>query len=956
MSTPPIVSPQRLSQTMTSMVDINPGERVLAEQLQAALSPSFVLIRRLGAGGMGIVYLARDPMLKRLVAVKLMSPERAADPDARARFEREAEAVAAISHPNVVAVYSVGELPSGIPYLVMQYVEGQSMAERIESEGPLDLNTAKQILGHVASALDAAHRKGIVHRDIKAANILWDDASGRALVGDFGIAAIREAAYERGEGDSNPLRLTQTGMVVGTPRYMSPEQLLSEPVTEKTDIYSLGLLAYELLTGEGPYRVTSPHEIIAAHLRDAPRPISQLRPDADLELESLLTACLEKDPHSRPAAGDIARRLAHGSSTLLEWPPPGLEELHGAVQRPLSYLVNGSLAVALPLMIVAAAGRASPLRLDWPQVLVLPTVAALGALSVVFAAVMSAQLLLGAIRAARAGYGWTTIAEVLVDDRRDTGALITGEREYAALTLPQRNTMRRARVLQAGLRVGAGIWSIVGFFVVLPLASRGLGVPGLAFATLGVSAAMLVGSGLLARREKTALRQVRARATKAKGAFERLSQLARSWKESLDAIVGSEGFAHGIVGQIRRRAALILGTTILAGAAALGAYGLVLFSVLAEEAEQARYVTASFAQQRVARAQRLAFLRAPIDPTITPLRAGQALHSISRAGGDPAHAVFESPVAHPIPALASWDGASALFGSGPPYQMGAAIRQAAHGLSTAQRKFLMPFATSAGLEEFSVVAHARRIDFYGASLIRPIPRGVISSMIPRPRLQRVKSLAYNSGARAALALADGHPGRAEATLREEIGVGFALLEEPTVIENIFGAVIIEIGRDQLVAFYEATGRAAEARAISKAADPIANVSRGTGSRTMMPDEQSEYLQTIIRDTLSMRGLRWELAEVFLAYQPCSDFREVLFGPDSLHLARLAEARRLLVTSPGDNTLMELAERALENPVDLKAIGLELTPTLRSVEAFARSVDRLTGSKRMQVCALILGNL
>ena len=139
---------------------------------------------------MGRVYLARDPALKRLVAVKLLSPERAVDPLARARFEREAEAVAAISHPNVVAVHSVGALASGIPFMVMQYVEGPSMHERLTAEGPLHLEETKQIIGQVASALAAAHRKGIVHRDIKAANILWDDAASRARVSDFGIAAV----------------------------------------------------------------------------------------------------------------------------------------------------------------------------------------------------------------------------------------------------------------------------------------------------------------------------------------------------------------------------------------------------------------------------------------------------------------------------------------------------------------------------------------------------------------------------------------------------------------------------------------------------------------------------------------------------------------------------------------------------------------------------------------------
>src|SRR3954468_12786739 len=213
---------------MASTADLDAGERALAEQLQAALAPSFVLIRRIGAGGMGIVFLARDPALKRLVAVKVMSPERAVDDEARARFQREAEAVAKISHPNVVAIYSVGELANGIPYLVMQYVEGRSMAERLIEEGPLEISEAQAILGQVAAALGAAHRKGVIHRDVKAANILWDDAAGRALVSDFGIAALIGR-----ESDGDAMQLTEAGAVVGTPRYMSPEQLLAERVNEK---------------------------------------------------------------------------------------------------------------------------------------------------------------------------------------------------------------------------------------------------------------------------------------------------------------------------------------------------------------------------------------------------------------------------------------------------------------------------------------------------------------------------------------------------------------------------------------------------------------------------------------------------------------------------------------------------------------------------------------------------
>jgi Protein kinase domain len=953
MTTTPIIPP-RLSATMDSTAAIDAGERVIAEQLQAALAPSFVLIRRIGAGGMGIVYLARDPALKRPVAVKLLSPDRAADPQARARFEREAEAVAAISHPNVVAVHSVGELPSGVPYIVMQYIEGPSIADRLRDEGPLDLATAKQIMGQVASALEAAHRKGIIHRDIKAANILWDEASGRALVSDFGIAAIRESDIR----DQNPIHLTQTGTLIGTPRYMSPEQLLAEPVTEKTDIYSLGLLGYEMLAGEGPYQVTSPHAIIAAHLRDVPRPISVMRPDADAEIESLLKACLEKDPHSRPTAGDIARRLAHASSVLLEWPPPGLEPLHGALERPLSLLLNGSFAIAAPLVVAATAGRSSALRLGWPQVLALPTIAAVGAVAVAIASVMCLKLLRLAVRAARAGYGWGTIAEVLVDVRHDTGALICGEREYAGLGPDERNTLRRGRVLQSGLRLGAAAWSFIGFFVALPLAARGLGPAALGFSTLGISAAMLIAAGLLGRRETSRLRGIRAKAEKTRGPLERLSHLVDTWKDSFETAAGEMGIRQGRFGRVGRRVAGIVGAAVIVGLGALSAYGLTMFSVLGEVREQVAVPNFSLLQQRQARIRRLAFLRPAVDPSITPLRAGQAMHSIGRAGVTSVEmfghmmspSPLESPVAFPIGALPDIPASDQKGPFAKTWFEGGAIEAAKRGLTSEQRKYLEKYASAPGSSEFTMLAHARAIDYFDAAIVHPLPAGTSLSTIPVPRLGRLKVEAYYSVARAALALDAGHPDRAEQVLREDVGVGFAMLDSPTLFENLIGVVIANIGRNNLVSLYEVTGRSAEASAISPISDPVFEEASGEiGFGRMRPADRAAFIQAIIRDTLSIRALRWSMTLFGLANQPCSDLRQVLFGPDSLHLARLAEARRALVHQPGEDALMRLAEGAVETPVNVRFADVPSYPAYRTLREFARAVDHLSGSKRMEAC-------
>ncbi|MBI1723107.1 MAG: protein kinase, partial [Gemmatimonadetes bacterium] len=192
----------------------------LAEELRAALAPGIQLLRPLGEGGMGHVWLARDPALKRLVAVKVLHPELANDPTSRARFAREAEAAAAVAHPGVVSVYQVGELPrSGTAYFVMQYVEGKSLQDEIKPGEAMPEPRARRMVGEVASALAAAHARGLVHRDIKPAKVMVDAESGRVVVLDFGISAALERRATPGA-----TRLTAEGHSIGTPMYMSPEQ------------------------------------------------------------------------------------------------------------------------------------------------------------------------------------------------------------------------------------------------------------------------------------------------------------------------------------------------------------------------------------------------------------------------------------------------------------------------------------------------------------------------------------------------------------------------------------------------------------------------------------------------------------------------------------------------------------------------------------------------------------
>jgi eukaryotic-like serine/threonine-protein kinase len=204
----------------------------VARDLSAALGTAYEYLRLVGVGGMGAVFLYREVALKRLVAVKVMAPDLAADAGARTRFTREARSAAALSHPNVVRVYAVGETAGlALPYIVMQYVEGPSLAEWMEHHPRASERDGRRIIGEVAAGLAAAHARGLLHRDVKPGNVLLEAETGRAYVADFGVSA----AVAAGSADTTG-SLTATGHVVVTPIYMSPEQAAGEPLTPKSDV------------------------------------------------------------------------------------------------------------------------------------------------------------------------------------------------------------------------------------------------------------------------------------------------------------------------------------------------------------------------------------------------------------------------------------------------------------------------------------------------------------------------------------------------------------------------------------------------------------------------------------------------------------------------------------------------------------------------------------------------
>jgi tRNA A-37 threonylcarbamoyl transferase component Bud32 len=445
-------------------------EEQLFNELTAALAPRIQVVSLLGRGGMALVFLGRDPLLKRSIAIKVLSPQFAGSDVARTRFTREAQAAATMTHPNVAAVYDVGELPTGTPYFLMQFLDGKSLAEVITSEGMFAEARARRVIGEVASALAMAHQHGLVHRDVKPANVIIETDSQKAVVVDFGISsATNKEQFTDGGGT-----LTAIGTYVGTPRYTSPEQAASEPVSGKTDVYSLGVVAFEMLTGKVPFEATNPMALLAAHIKDVPSPIKTLRPDVDAGFAAMIDRCLLKDPAARPDAGEIASFLLPEPQAAMEWPPPGLDELRGQGARAaVSFNWFGTFAAAFILALATQPTRGTAQFTDYEGSLLWSMVANMWAetgmmwtpnatpvwlfvlllafagagVAFVLYVVRTARLFASVRHGKRQGYSFQVLAAVAADGHADTSDLLNRRGHYAVLTPAKQERLVQARRL-----------------------------------------------------------------------------------------------------------------------------------------------------------------------------------------------------------------------------------------------------------------------------------------------------------------------------------------------------------------------------------------------------------------------------------------------------------------------------------------------------------------------------
>jgi serine/threonine-protein kinase len=280
-------------------------------ELQEALAGRYSIEEELGRGGMGIVYLAREVSLDRLVALKVLPPQLAAQPAARERFLHEARIAAKLSHPNIVPIHAVDEVRDFV-FFAMAYIEGESLGERIRSRGPRPPSEVARVLREVAWALAHAHGQGVIHRDIKPDNILLETSSGRALVADFGIASVVEAAH----ADS-------TDTVSGTVEFMSPEQALGKPLGPACDSYSLGIVGFYALSGQLPFQGSTKAATIAQHISDPAPPVASVIRGAPSKLSRAIDRCLAKRPEERfENAQELADVLGQSLGVRRELPVP----------------------------------------------------------------------------------------------------------------------------------------------------------------------------------------------------------------------------------------------------------------------------------------------------------------------------------------------------------------------------------------------------------------------------------------------------------------------------------------------------------------------------------------------------------------------------------------------------------------------------------------------------------
>lgn len=344
-----------LSRSSDEPVGIQPQIQQVLDMLNASDDPqmlgrlhAYEVSGVVGAGGMGIVLKAYDRPLDRTVAIKVMAPYLATSGAARQRFSREARAAAAVIHPNVIAIYGVST-DTALPYLVMPYIGGASLQKRLDTEGALPVADTLRIGVQIAAGLAAAHKQGLVHRDIKPANILLDQGVDRLVITDFGLArAVDDAS------------VTRTGVIAGTPQYMSPEQARGEAVDARSDLFSLGSVLYAACTGHAPFRADTPYGVLRRITDNTPRPIREINPLVPDWLCRVIDRLHAKSSLDRFQSADevaqlLTQCLAHFTQPTVHALPDELRQSHWSILKGKTLYVASSILIATLIFVALSA-------------------------------------------------------------------------------------------------------------------------------------------------------------------------------------------------------------------------------------------------------------------------------------------------------------------------------------------------------------------------------------------------------------------------------------------------------------------------------------------------------------------------------------------------------------------------------------------------------------------------
>ncbi len=442
---------------MTSAPASSTGPSPELIALQRVVAGRYSIVREIGRGGMGIVFLARDVALERPVAIKLLPPVLAIDPGHRARFVREARAAARLSHPNIVPIHSVEE-HADLAFFVMGFVDGETLSARVARVGPLRVTEAIRVTQEVAWALGHAHGHGVIHRDVKPDNILLERDTGRALVTDFGIARV-----DGGPSTSNP------GAIIGTPRYMSPEQANGESVDGRSDLYSLGAVAYFATTGHAPIDGDSTASILARKVMLAPTPLAAARTDVPPRFAAAIDRSLSRNPAERwPSAEElvVAIRSAGGGNEIAAPVRAFTREADHVGAEVANAIGAGTVSTILAILATEMPRPPGDLfGMSFVIVMYLAVTISMAGL----AGIRVVQLLTRARRLLEAGYGHSAVRPALLGEAR--------EQDLDKRAAP--STRRTAAELALGV---AG--SIGSFFL--------LGAPGDALQLLGFAGSIAI--------------------------------------------------------------------------------------------------------------------------------------------------------------------------------------------------------------------------------------------------------------------------------------------------------------------------------------------------------------------------------------------------------------------------------------------------------------------------------